>query len=118
VASCTEVVIESPAYGMPQGAVDLGGLRWLVLTRLVDRGHHVHEVNPCTSRSTPRVRARGQGRRPRPGGEAVSAADVTNNNTADAVVLAAMLARHLGQPVDGDLSLGRLDAFGKVRWSA
>lgn len=46
-------------------------------------------------------------------------AAVTNNNTADAVVLVAMLARHLGRPLEqGPLSQTRQDAFDKVTWSA
>ncbi|PCN46984.1 hypothetical protein Csp2054_14165 [Curtobacterium sp. 'Ferrero'] len=118
VAPCTEVVVESPAYGMPQGAVDLGGLRWLVLTMLVDRGHHVHEINPMHVKKY----ATGETRADK---DVVLAAvvkrypqaDVTNNNTADAVVLASMLARHVGHPVEGDLSQSRWDAFGKVAWS-
>lgn len=119
VASCMDVVIESPAYGMPQGAVDLGGLRWLVLTRLVAAGHRVHEINPMHVKKY----ATGETRVDK---DVVLAsvvkrypqADVTNNNTADAVVLVAMLARHLGKPVDVEPSQARWDAFEKVAWSA
>ncbi|MDY1005719.1 hypothetical protein [Curtobacterium sp. CFBP9011] len=119
VARCTEVVVESPAYGMPQGAVDLGGLRWLVLTMLVDRGHRVHEINPMHVKKY----ATGQTRSDK---DVVLAAvvkrypqaDVTNNNTADAVVLAAMLARHLGRPVEDSLSELRADAMARVAWSS
>ncbi|WP_065961224.1 hypothetical protein [Curtobacterium sp. UCD-KPL2560] len=119
VADCADVVVESPAYGMPQGAVDLGGLRWLVLTRLVAAGHRVHEINPMHVKKY----ATGETRADK---DVVLAsvvkrypqADVTNNNTADAVVLASMLARHVGHPVENELSQARWDAFGKVAWSA
>lgn len=119
VAACADVVVESPAYGMPQGAVDLGGLRWLVLTRLVAAGHRVHEINPMHVKKY----ATGQTRSDK---DVVLAAvvkrypqaDVTNNNTADAVVLAAMLARHLGRPVEETLSELRADAMARVAWSS
>lgn len=119
VEGCGDVVIESPAYGMAQGAADFGGLRWLVLTRLVAAGHRVHEINPMhvkkyatgETRADKDVVAMVVRRYPQ--------ADVTNNNTADAVVLVAMLARHLGRTLEqGALSQTRQDAFDKVAWSA
>jgi len=120
VEGCGDVVIESPAYGMPQGAVDLGGLRWLVLTRLVAAGHRVHEINPMHVKKY----ATGETRADKDVVVAMVVrrypqAAVTNNNTADAVVLVAMLARHLGRPLEqGALSQTRQDAFDKVTWSA
>lgn len=112
------VVIESPAYGMPQGAVDLGGLRWLVLTRLVLRGFDVSEVSPSGLKKYATEKGNADK-------DVVLAtvvkrypqADVTNNNTADAVVLAALGARHLGHPVD-EITVLRQVAYDKVRWSA
>ena len=41
--------------------------------------------------------------------------EVTNNNEADALVLAAMGARHLGRPID-DMPKSHLTALDAVRW--
>ncbi|MDY7542637.1 MULTISPECIES: hypothetical protein [unclassified Cryobacterium] len=44
-------------------------------------------------------------------------ADPTGNDEADAVVFAAMGARHLGIPVEESLPIANLEAMGAVRWS-
>jgi Holliday junction resolvasome RuvABC endonuclease subunit len=43
---------------------------------------------------------------------------VTDNNQADALVLAAMGARHLGHPVEESLPVVNLSAMDAVRWVA
>lgn len=42
--------------------------------------------------------------------------DITSNNTADALVLAAMGARFLGCPIEDDIPAGSLRAMGAVKW--
>lgn len=43
-------------------------------------------------------------------------ADITGNDIADAVVLAAIGARHLGQPIEGALPQANLTAMDKINW--
>lgn len=121
VPAVDHVVIEAPSYGSPQGAVDLGGLRWLVLCALVNDGHRVSEVAPGTLKKY----ATGKGTADKD--EVLAsvirrypAADVSNNNTADAVVLAAMGARFERYPVeyDEELTVQRQQAFQAARWSS
>jgi hypothetical protein len=44
--------------------------------------------------------------------------DVTCNDEADALILAAMGARHLGQPIEDSLPLTHLAAMDNVHWPA
>lgn len=44
--------------------------------------------------------------------------DVTDNNEADALILAAMVARLAGCPIEESLPQAHLDALAKVRWDA
>lgn len=44
--------------------------------------------------------------------------EVTDNNEADALVLAAMIARLAGRPIETSLPQTHLDALAKVRWDA
>ena len=45
-------------------------------------------------------------------------AEVANNDQADALVLAAMGARHLGAPIEESLPQSHLRALDKVAWPA
>lgn len=97
------VAIEAPSYGQArQGGVhDRAGLWWALYGALTDAGHEVVPVPPAS-----RARyATGKGNASK---DAVLAAAVRryphapidDNNQADAVVLAAWLARAMGEPVE------------------
>lgn len=109
------VVIEGPSFGQARqgGQHDRAGLWWLVVSAL---GERVVEVPPATLKTY----ATGKGNA---GKDEVLAAvvrrypavDVGDNNTADALVLAAMGLRHHGWPID-DMPLTHLRAMAKVAW--
>lgn len=111
------VVVEGLAYASKSPhATERAGLWWLVVSSLLRREVPVAVVAP-----TARAKyATGKGNA---GKDAVLAAvvrrypqvEVTGNDEADAVVLAAMGARHLGQPID-HLPTTHTDAMAKVAW--
>lgn len=111
------VAIEQPAYSQAAGAGshDRSGLWWLVVDGLVDAGLPVVQVSP-SSRPT---YATGKGNA---GKDAVIIAvtrrywgvDVTDNNEADALVLAAMGARLMGRPIEDSLPQSHLRAMDKL----
>jgi crossover junction endodeoxyribonuclease RuvC len=97
---------------------DRSGLWWLVLDPVHwdGRARDVVEVPPtCRAKY-----ATGKGNAPK---DAVLAAairrfpdwDITGNDVADAVILAAMGARHLGHPID-QMPAAHLTAMAAVRW--
>lgn len=96
------VVIEGPSYGSATGHQhDRSGLWWLVVHRLLTDGLPLAVIPPtCRARY-----ATGKGNAAK---DAVLAAvvrrypevEVTGNDQADALVLAAMGARSLGRPID------------------
>jgi len=97
------VVIEQPAYSQTAGSQhDRSGLWW----RIVNHAHEltdVVEVAPTTLKKY----ATGKGNASKDEMLAAAihrypAADVTNNNVADAVHLAAMGARFMGHPQEAD----------------
>lgn len=112
------VVIEGPSFGQHRqtGQHDRAGLWWLVV-EYVDTTHRLVEVPPA-SRSK---YATGRGNSPK---DAVLAAvirrylavEIRNNDEADALVLAAMGARHLGVPIEDSLPEVNLSAMNKVKW--
>jgi len=112
-------VIESPSFGSHTGSQhERGGLWWDVVRRLVDRGIPIATVSPPSRAKY----ATGKGNA---GKDEVLAAvvrrypavDVTGNDVADAVVLAAMGCRWLGQPID-DLPKVNLAAMDGAKWPA
>jgi crossover junction endodeoxyribonuclease RuvC len=113
------IVIEQPAYSRQVGSMhDRSGLWWLVVNILVeDYTGTVVEVSPTT-----RARyATGKGNAAK---DLVLASvikrypdwDVTGNDVADALVLAAMGARHLGYPIEMSLPATHLAAMAGVAW--
>jgi hypothetical protein len=121
ISMCTSadlVVIEGPSYASSgSGTWDRAGLWWLVVHGLLAQQHTVALVPPSNRMKY----ATGKGRIAK---EAVFAAvirrypdvEVSNNNEADAWVLAAMGARSLGHPVEQSLPLAHLEAMDKVTW--
>jgi Holliday junction resolvasome RuvABC endonuclease subunit len=113
------VVIEGPSYGQHRqgGQHDRAGLWWAVVSVHLDKGVPVVEVPPATRSKY----ATGKGNaakdhvlasvvRRYPG------VIVDGNDTADALVLAAMGARHLGQPIEASLPQANLAAMDAVAW--
>lgn len=111
------IVIEGPSYASKFGHPhDRSGLWWMVVSRLMHAGLDVIDVAPSARAKY----ATGAGNA---GKDAVLAAavkrypewDITGNDVADAVILAAMGCRHLGHPIDS-LPQIHLTAMTKVRW--
>lgn len=112
----THVAIESAAHGAVSGHHhDRSGLWWMVVQQLIERGCYVYEVAPTQVKKY--VTGKGNASKM----EVMAAAikrypgmDIEDDNQADAVALAAFLARALGHPIDGDLpkvNLAALDKF-------
>jgi crossover junction endodeoxyribonuclease RuvC len=114
------VVVEQAAFGSSNGHVtDRAGLWWLIVGRLMALGIPVVEVRiaeRCTY-------ATGKGRANKDAIVATVArrydtiplSELTNN-TADALILAAMGARALGHPIEVSLPKTHLAAMAKVDW--
>lgn len=111
-------VVEGPSLGQraQAGTFERAGLWWLAIAGLIERGVRVVEVPPSTLKRY----ATGKGNASK---DAVLLAvarryphvDVQSNDEADALVLAAMGARHLGSPID-DLPKAHLAAMDAVAW--
>lgn len=112
------VVIESPSLGQARqgGQLDRHGLWWLVVDALRHRGYPTAAVTPAGRAKY----ATGKGNAPK---DTVMLAvarrhpdvEITNNNEADALTLAAMGARHLGHPIDNMPAIN-LTAMNAVAW--
>lgn len=115
------VVIEGPAHGQTTGSHhDRSGLWWQIVGDFLDLGIPVVEISP----SSLKTYATGKGNA---GKDEVMLAvarrytditEVANNDQADALVLAAMGARHLGAPIEASLPASHLRALDKVAWPA
>ena len=116
------VAVEGPSLGQGRqtgGQHDRAGLWWMVVDELIDLGLHVVEIAPAARAKY----ATGKGNASK---DAVLAAvvrryvdvEVGCNDEADACVLAAMAARHLGDPFEESLPATHLEAMAKVRWPA
>lgn len=96
------VAVESPSHGSTNGHHhDRSGLWWLTVNALLNAGARVYEVAPTQVKKY----ATGKGNASK--AEVMIAAvkrypefDIANDNEADAVILAAFLARALGQPIE------------------
>lgn len=115
------VVIEQPAYSSRTGKQhDRSGLWWYLAE------HVVHFQQTPIVEVTPSARATYATGKGNAGKDTVLAnvvrryptIDVQDNNQADALVLAAMGARHLGSPIEGSLPQSHLRALDKVVWPA
>lgn len=113
------VVLEAPtlSQGRQGGHLDRHGLWWLILARLT-AWECPYAVVTASSRAK---YATGKGNAPKD--EVLLAVArryphvaVTNSNEADALILAAMGARHLGQPIEDSLPIAQRDAMERVAW--
>jgi crossover junction endodeoxyribonuclease RuvC len=115
------IVVEDLYMGSGTGGqLDRAGLFWLVCATLTAEGHTVAVV----TNNHLKMYALGKGAGKGTDKDYVLAAvvrryptvAVQSNNTADALVLAAMGARHLGSPIDPDLPETHLRAMRAVHW--
>jgi crossover junction endodeoxyribonuclease RuvC len=114
------LAIEGPAFGMraQAGTHDRAGLWWQIVGMMRAVGHLVVEIPPaCRSKY-----ATGKGNAAKD--QVLAAAvkryptvDITGNDVADAVILAAMARRWLDAPIDS-LPQAHLSAVGSVKWPA
>ncbi len=108
------IAIETPAHNQTSGHHhDRSGLWWLVVSGLVPY-HKIYEV------STTQVKKYATGKGNASKAEVMIAAvkrypefDITNDNEADAVILAAFLARAVGRPIEDSLPQANLSALDK-----
>jgi crossover junction endodeoxyribonuclease RuvC len=112
------VVMESPSYGAIGGSAhDRSGLWWMIFNWL--RFERECLVLPVSSAQRQKY-ATGKGNADK---DTVLAAaikrypdiDITNNNTADAVIFAAIGCRLLGEPLEESLPTTHLDAMKKIK---
>ena len=115
------VVMEGPSLGSGgAGTWDRSGLWWLVYDGLMRQGQRSAIVPP----SNVKIYATGKGGGPDAGKDQVTlaaarrytSAPISNNNEADATVLAAMGCRHLGAPVEKSLPATHLRAMPGCQW--
>lgn len=111
-------VIESPSLGQARqgGQLDRHGLWWLVADRLIGCGIPVATVTPAGRAKY----ATGKGNAGKTDvllavDRRYPAAEITDDNQADALVLAAMGCRHMGHPID-DMPKAHVDAMDAVVW--
>lgn len=112
------VVVEWASYGSKFGSHDeRGAHRWIVAGTLADLGCDVVKVSPKQRAKY----ATGNGNAEKP--EVVAAmrarhpgVAIPDDNVADSLALAAMGARWLGVPVDGDASREQQQVMRAVRW--
>lgn len=113
-------VIEAPSFGSKFGSTDeRAGLRWGVIHMLTNRGAVIVQVSP-------KSRAKygtGDGNAKKlevlnavRGNYANQDLLIRTDDEADALILAAMGSRHLGQPVELVLPDGALESMEKVQW--
>jgi crossover junction endodeoxyribonuclease RuvC len=116
------LLVEGPSYGSPFKAFDMGGGWWVVMDHLYDMGHQVYVV---VSPSQVKMYATGVGGGPNAGKDHVLAAvirrypmvEVTGNDQADGLVLAAMGADQAGSPLV-PVPKSHRRALVSVRWPA
>jgi len=112
------VVVEQPAYASGTGSMhDRSGLWWLMVASLIPF-HNVTEVAPGTVKKF----ATGKGNAGKDEMLAAAirrypSADITDNNVADAMHLAAMGARYLGHPQEAD-TVKIAEAMSVPRWTS
>lgn len=115
------VIIEGMAFGAKSSSLDKIHAHWWLVVKYISE---FIDQEPVVITSGQRCKyATGKGNTKK---DIVLAAvlkrypqaDVKGNDEADAVIFAAMGARHLGRPVEESLPLVNLEAMGAVRWAA
>lgn len=113
------VVVEQPAFSRTTGKHhDRSGLWWFVVDFALQCGGLVTEVPPSTLKKY--VTGKGNASKTEMMAAQIKrypSLTIHDDNEADALALAAMGARHLGHPVDGELPKVNLAAMQAVKWS-
>lgn len=113
-------VIEAPSFGSVHGSShDRSGLWWMVVDMLYLRSVPVAQVAPMQRAKYGTGKGNSDKKKVHAAVQAnYGTADlpIKTNDEGDAVLLAAMGARHLGQPVELVLPDGAIDAMTKVVW--
>jgi Holliday junction resolvasome RuvABC endonuclease subunit len=113
------IMIEGPSLGQARQAGEFlrAGLWWGLVTPLSFNGNPIAEVPPSVLKKY----AVGRGNAAKD--DVLASAirryphvDITSNDIADATVLAAMGARHLGEPIESSLPQLNLTAMQSVQW--
>jgi Holliday junction resolvasome RuvABC endonuclease subunit len=113
------IVLEAPSLGQARQAGEhlRSGLWWHLATTLHLQGRPVADIPPAT------LKKYGTGRGNAPKDQVLAAAirryphaDISGNDIADAVVLAAIGARHLGTPIENSMPVANLPALDKINW--
>lgn len=112
------VILEGPSWASRFGKPDeRHAQRWMVRGPLLERGHQVVIVQPRTrakyaaddgNAKKPAVLVSMRARHP--------GLTIRDHNVADALALAAMGARSLGSPIDGEPSKQQIEAMDAVSW--
>lgn len=115
----TLAVIEQPAFSKTTGHMhDRSGLWWFIVTHFLQEQCSVVEVPPTTLKRY--VVGKGNAAKDEMLAATIrryTQVNITGNDEADALGLAAMGARHCGWPID-DLPKAHLTAMEKVMWPA
>lgn len=113
------VLIEGPSYSSKGSAFhQVAGLWWLTVQRILEGGYRLVEVPP----SNRMIYATGKGNAGKDQVMLATArrydryAESDGNDQADALILAAMGARHLGRPLEESLPKTHLRAMDTVEW--
>lgn len=115
------VLIEGPSFASSgAGTWDRSGLWWLVVARLTGTGHNVVEIPPSNLKTYALGRGSGAGT----GKDDVLTVAVrryphvqfSGNDEADSLIMAAMGARWIGHPIEGDLPQSHLRGMNAVKW--
>jgi len=112
------VVIEAPSFASKYGHPhDRSGLWWLVVNALLANGHQVASAPPTTRAKY--AAGKGNASKDQVLAEVVRRypdVTITKNDEADALVLAAMGARQLGDPIEASLPVVNITALSGVEW--
>jgi crossover junction endodeoxyribonuclease RuvC len=125
IVGCDLVVLEGPAMSRTNGHQhDRSGLWWLIADMCMSTQDSTGDEPLQVVSVSPTARARYATGKGNAGKDEVLAAvvrrypqaEVTGNDAADALILAAMGARHLGEPIEESLAKVNLTAMEAVRW--
>jgi Holliday junction resolvasome RuvABC endonuclease subunit len=113
------IALEGPSLYSKFGRVhQRGGLWWLLVKRVVEEGYPIYSIPPSSLKLyTTGLGSAGKDVMVAAVARRFPSVSLPTNDVVDAVALLAMLARHLGNPIDGDMPKKNLSALDKVDWT-